>query len=77
VEEPSSSLKEVRVPIIDNEYCQWMIYREMKQERGVVIDDRKLCAGEQGKSACSVFSDFFHFNFILKMWKLGNHFAAY
>jgi hypothetical protein len=54
-----------------------MIYREMKQERGVVIDDRKLCAGEQGKSACSVFSDFFHFNFILKMWKLGNHFAAY
>ncbi|XP_060849917.1 venom protease-like isoform X2 [Rhopalosiphum padi] len=53
VEEPSSSLKEVRVPIIDNEYCQWMIYRELKQVRGVVIDDRKLCAGEQGKSACS------------------------
>ncbi|XP_026805709.1 LOW QUALITY PROTEIN: transmembrane protease serine 9-like [Rhopalosiphum maidis] len=49
VEETSSSLKEVRVPIIDNEYCQWMIYRDVK---GVVIDDRKLCAGKQRKNAC-------------------------
>lgn len=44
----SESLKEIRIPIVTNQKCM-----QMYQKRNFNITDQMMCAGEEGKDACT------------------------